>query len=145
MDKIYIGIYTIEVEAPGNPKAGDNVDVHIKMAKDGHYVMGYRLMWFADDNAASIARRAMAHFYMGDCKIMQIVKESSDQIRAKIEVNKKTWEQASGTLREILDEPEPRQPYYLERLISALNLCTDVAKHRAQLEEGLQRAIQMGK
>ena len=70
---------------------------------------------------------------------------TSAQIRASIKVNEETFKQASGQLREILDEPEPRRPYYLERMIVALNLCSDIAKHRAKLECDLQKAIQSGR
>lgn len=71
-------------------------------------------------------------------------KMTSAQIRASIKVNEETYKQASGTLREILDEKEPRRPYYLERLIGALNLCADICRHRAKLEFELQKAIQAG-
>lgn len=69
---------------------------------------------------------------------------TSVQIRASIKVNEETYKQMSETLREILDEKEPRRPYYLERLIAALNLCSDICKHRAKLEFELQKAIQAG-
>lgn len=72
-------------------------------------------------------------------------KMTSEQIRASIKVNEETYKQASGTLREILDEKEPRRPYYLERLIGSLNLCADICRHRAKLEFELQKAIQAGK
>ena len=70
---------------------------------------------------------------------------TSAQIRASIQVNEETYKQASATLREILDEPEPRRPYYLERLITSLNLCADICRHRVKLEFDLQKAIQSGK
>jgi hypothetical protein len=72
-------------------------------------------------------------------------KMTSAQIRASIKVNEETYKQASGTLREILDEKEPRRPYYLERLITSLNLCADICRHRAKLEFELQKAIRAGK
>lgn len=69
---------------------------------------------------------------------------TAEQIRASIKVNEETFKQASATLRKILDEPEPRRPYHLERMIASLNLCTDIAKHRAKLEYQLQQAVQSG-
>ena len=71
-------------------------------------------------------------------------KMTSDQIRASIKVNEETYKQASGTLREILDEKEPRRPYYHERLMVSLNLCADICRNRAKLEYDLQKAIQAG-
>lgn len=70
---------------------------------------------------------------------------TSDQIRATIQVNEETYKQASAILREILDEPEPRMPYHLERLITALNLCIDICRRRAKLDFDLQKEIQSGK
>lgn len=69
---------------------------------------------------------------------------TAEQIRASIKVNEETFKQASTALRKILDEPEPRRPYHLERMIASLNLCTDIAKHRAKLEYQLQQAVQSG-
>lgn len=71
-------------------------------------------------------------------------KKTSEQIRATIEVNEETRKQAFSTLREILDEKEPHRPYYLERLITSLNVCSDICKSRARLEYDLQKAIQAG-
>ena len=62
------------------------------------------------------------------------------QIQGSIKVNEETFKQASATLREILDEPEPRRPYYLERLIASLNLCSDICRNRARLEFELLKA-----
>ena len=71
-------------------------------------------------------------------------KETSAQIRARIEANEEVCKQAFSTLREILDEKEPRRPYYLERLISSLNVCSDICQGRARLEYALEKAIQAG-
>ena len=80
-------------------------------------------------------------------QIQRIMKQemTSKQIRACIKLNEETSKQAFATLREILDEKEPRRPYHLERLIVSLNLCSDICKNRAKLEYSLQKAIQSGK
>lgn len=148
METYRIEHYVVEVENDGK-KPGDTVDVSIKSEHpNAKYASVYRLVWYAGDNAVDMARRAFAHYKMGtrpDEIINTREMMSSKQIRASIDVNKGTFEQASQTLRNILDEPEPRRPYYFERLIGALNLCTDVAKHRAKLEFDLQKAIQAGR
>lgn len=70
---------------------------------------------------------------------------TSAQIRGLIKVNEETFEQASCNLRKILDEPAPHRAYYLERLISALNLCSELAGRRAKYENDLRKAIQAGR
>lgn len=145
----------IDVENDGK-KPGDTVNVSVTIDtnfyKKSAYKSVYCLTWFIGDEPVDLARRAFAHYKLGTQpdKRQRIEpatpeKVSSEQIRANIKVNEGTFEQAMGTLRAILDEPEPRRPYYLERLISALNLCSDVAKHRAKLELELQLAVQSGK
>lgn len=69
---------------------------------------------------------------------------TAEQIRGCIKVSDETFKQASATLREILEEKEPRRPYYHERLITSLNLCADICRHRAKLEYDLRKAIQAG-
>lgn len=72
-------------------------------------------------------------------------KMSAAQIRALIKTNEETFNVASATLQDILNEPEPRRPYYMERLISQLNLCSEIAERRAMLEFELKKALQSGR
>lgn len=148
METFYIEKYTIEVHAE-NTKAGDCVDVDIRLTDEPKWIRTYRVGRMIDDTMKDLAHRAFVHFKMNDTpmdvKRFEKTPRSSAVIRASISVNEKTFEQAVGTLREILDEPEPRRPYHLERMITALNLCTDVAKSRARLEAELQKSLQMGK
>ena len=70
---------------------------------------------------------------------------TSAGLRAMIEFNEDTERKAFAHLRDVLDEPEPRREYYLERLMAATNLCSDILKSRARLEFELQKAIQAGR
>ena len=156
METFYIDRYEIEVSTDG--KVGEFVDCFIKMRnvedcpkeeqKRAKYVFGYRIMRFVDDTNADLAKRVFCHYKLGttpDSKTRIERTQTAAQIRGSISVNEQAWEQASKTLREILDEPKPRRPYHTERMISALNLCSDIAKDRARLEYELQRAIQAGR
>lgn len=148
METFYIEKYTIKVYADDSTRAGDKVDVEIRLTDGNKYAAGYRVCRFVDDTMADLAKRAFCHYKLGDAPDMIQTEEkprTSAAIRASIEVNKQTFEQASATLREILDESEPRRPYHLERMITSLNLCSDIAKHRAKLESELQKAIQAGR
>lgn len=64
------------------------------------------------------------------------------QIRALIKINEENFDAASATLQDILNEQEPRRPFYMERLIAQLNLCSGIAERRAMLEFELKKAIQ---
>lgn len=70
---------------------------------------------------------------------------TAEQIRGCIKVSDETFKQAFATLREILDEKEPRRPYYLSRLLNSLNLCSEICRNRTRLEYDLQKAIQAGR
>lgn len=60
METYYIDKYTIEVEM-GNARIGGSVYVTIKMTDGGSFVTAYRMTRFADDDARSIAQRAMLY------------------------------------------------------------------------------------
>ena len=155
METFYIDRYKIGV---GTPTADGAVDCYIKMRdvedcpkeekRRSKYVYGYRLFKLLDDTNADLAKRVFCHYKLGskpDSKTPVEQTMTAAQIRGSIEVNKQAWEQASATLREILDEPEPRRPYYLERMVAQLNLCSDIAKDRARLEIELNKAVQAGR
>ena len=71
--------------------------------------------------------------------------KTSAQVQAEIASLEETFELAAATLRDILDEQKPHNPYYLERLISQLNLCTEIAQSRARLEYELIGLSMRGK
>lgn len=158
METFYIDRYQIDINITPETKAGDYVTGYIKMRNiDGcpeaekekaHFVFGYSVYKLVDDTAADLAKRIFVHYKMGkEPETKRPVEESMSaaQIRGSIAVNEQSWEQASKTLREILDETKPRREYHLERMISALNLCSDIAKDRARLEFELKKAIQSGR
>lgn len=157
METFYIDRYEIEV-ATNNAKPGEMVDCSIKMRNvDGcpkeeqrkaKYVYGYRVCKLVDDTNADLAKRVFCLYKLGRTPETKTPVErtmTAAQIRGSIAVNEQAWKQASKTLREILDEPEPRREYHLERMITALNLCSDIAKDRARLEHELTKAIQAGR
>lgn len=148
METFYIGKYTVEVHAE-NTKAGDPVDVDIRLTNEAEWIRTFRVCRLMDDTLKDLAQRAFCHYKLGNTpeskRRVEKTPRSSTEIRASISVNEKTFEQVVATLRSILDEPEPRRPYHLERMIAALNLCTDVAKSRSRLEAELQKALQSGK
>ena len=57
--------YIVEVETDGK-KTGDTVNVTIQSERpNAKYKSVYRLVWYIDDNAVDLARRAFAHYKMG--------------------------------------------------------------------------------
>lgn len=158
METFYIDRYEIQINITPETKAGDKVDCFIKLRdwndcpkedrENAHYVFGYRETKLLDDVAADLAKRTFVHYKMGtEPESKRPVEEmmTAEQIRGSIQVNEQAWEKASKTLRGILDEKKPHRAYHLERMISALNLCSDIAKDRARLEFELQKAIQAGR
>lgn len=158
METFYIDRYEIQVNITPSTQPNDIVDAFIKMRdisscpeqerENSHYVFGYKLTKLIDDTAADLAKRAYAHYKLGtEPESKRPVEEmmTAAQIRGSIQVNESAWEQASKTLRELLDESNPHRPYYTDRLISQLNLCSEIAGDRARLEFELQKAIQAGR
>lgn len=158
METFYIDRYQIDINITPETKAGDYVAGYIKMRdissctererENSHYVFGYKLTKLIDDTAADLAKRTYVHYILGTEPVSKRPVEemmTAEQIRGSIQVNELAWEQASKTLREILDETKPRREYHLERMISALNLCSDIAQDRARLEFELKKAIQSGR
>lgn len=158
METFYIDRYEIEINLTPETKAGESVECFIKLRdmndcpesdkKMSHYVWGYRAIRLVDDTAIDLARRVFTHYKMGtepDSKFPVEEKMTAAQIRGSIQVNESAWEQASKTLRELLDESKPHRPYYTDRLISQLNLCSEIVKDRARLEYELQKAVQSGR
>jgi hypothetical protein len=158
METFYIDRYQIDINVTPETKAGDKVVGYIKMRyvdgcpeaekEKSHFVFGYSVYKLMDDTAADLAKRIFVHYKMGtEPETKRPVEESmsASQIRGSIQVNEQAWDQASKTLRELLDEPRPRRAYYNERLISQLNLCSEIAGDRARLEFELQKAIQSGR
>lgn len=158
METFYIDRYEIQVNITPYTQPKDFVDTFIKLRdisccaererENSHYVFGYKLIKLIDDTAADLAKRAYVHYILGTEPVSKRPVEemmTAAQIRGSIQVNELAWDQASKTLREILDEPRPRRAYYNERLISQLNLCSEIAGDRARLEFELQKAIQSGR
>ena len=158
METFYIDKYEIQVNITPDTQPKDFVDTFIKMRdissctererENSHYVFGYKLTKLIDDTAADLAKRTYVHYILGTEPVSKRPVEemmTAEQIRGSIQVNELAWEQASKTLREILDETKPRREYHLERMISALNLCSDIAQDRARLEFELKKAIQSGR
>lgn len=158
METFYIDRYEIQVNITPATQPNDFVDTFIKMRdpssctekerENSHYVFGYKLTRLIDDTAADLAKRTYTHYILGtepDSKFPVEEKMTAAQIRGSIQVNESAWEQAMKTLRELLDESKPHRSYYTERLISQLNLCSEIAKDRARLEAELRKAMQSGR
>ena len=153
METYRIEHYIVNVEINEAYRPGVKATVTIKSEMpNAKYASVYSILMFPDDTPKDLAKRAFIHYKMGtrpdrkDIILRGIIDETmtAEQIRASIKEDEETFKRASATLRKILDEPEPRRPYHLERMIASLNLCSDIAQHRAKLGYQLQQAVQSG-
>lgn len=64
-------------------------------------------------------------------------------IKACIKENEENYKAAFQTLRDIFNAGTSL-PSYTERLITASNLCSEIAERRAKLEHDLWKAMQKG-
>jgi hypothetical protein len=64
-----------------------------------------------------------------------------EQIKACIKLNEETYKAAFQTLRDIFNAGTSL-PFYTERLVTASDLCSEIAQKREKLEHALWVAMQ---